>query len=99
MKVAPITVKVQTPWLDNKSYDGLATALVMAHVVDGEIDQEAIDTIADQITGWRNGQPTAKGYQVNTRYLLGAIKRQFGQDLVDALSANYTRPSASLDDY
>lgn len=99
MKVTPITAKAQTLWLDNKSYDGLATALIMTYVVDGEIDQDAIDTIADQISNYRNGQPTAKGYQVNTRYLLGAIKRQFGQDLVDALSANYTRPSASLDDY
>ena len=99
MKITRIEAKAQTLWLPNSQYDGLAVAFVNAHAVKDELPAKAITAMQDQITAWRSGEPTAKGYQVNTRYLLGALKTAYGQELVDALSTNYAKPTAKLSDF
>ena len=99
-------IKVQAPiqetrkWLHNSDYKPYAQALIKSVMNDnGIINDEGVKALRDVIDNHRDGGTTSKGFLVNTKYLLGAMK-SISTELVDAIMVD-TKPAEarSLNDF
>jgi len=87
--------KSANKWLPKNQYSAYATALISSNLnKDSELDDNGISKIRDVIDNHISGKPTAKGFMVSVRYLLGAIN-SISPELADALTSSKSEPTES----
>lgn len=85
--------------LPTNQYQGLARKLITDHLnSESELTDAQFNKLKSTIDGFRNGVPTAKGYTVYVKYLMGAMNR-ISPELVDRLSASVEADTETESEY
>lgn len=85
--------------LPTNQYGALATNLIKTHLnAKSELTDKKFNELKATIDSFRNGEPTAKGYTVYVKFLMGAMNR-ISPELVDRLSASVETPEEGESEY
>lgn len=85
--------------LPTNQYSSLAKYLITTHLNSkSELTDKKFNELKATIDGFRNGEPTAKGYQVYVKFLMGAMNR-ISPELVDRLSASVEPEAEAESEY